>query len=109
MPRFPKESRIRKSREFGTLLKGGKACFSSYWGLRWQISERRRLGIVISRGIKTAPGRNRIKRLVRELFRLEPRRFPKGDVIVIARQGLESFQNKRIRQTLISLLEGVAE
>jgi ribonuclease P protein component len=45
-----------------------------------------RLGISISRRVGTAPVRNRIKRLLREAFRLHPYDLPRGyDLVIVVR------------------------
>ena len=45
-----------------------------------------RMGISISRRVGTAPRRNRIKRLLREAFRLSPIVLPRGyDLVIVVR------------------------
>lgn len=47
-----------------------------------------RLGITVTKKIGTAVRRNRVKRLVRETFRLDPTLLPSGiDLVVIAKEG----------------------
>ena len=47
-----------------------------------------RLGITVTRKVGGAVQRNRIKRIVREAFRLSPDRLPHGvDLVVIAKPG----------------------
>lgn len=47
-----------------------------------------RLGVTVTRKIAGAVGRNRVKRVVREVFRCNRSQFPSGsDVVVIAKHG----------------------
>jgi ribonuclease P protein component len=47
-----------------------------------------RLGVTVTRKIAGAVGRNRVKRVVREVFRCNRSQFPSGsDVVVIAKSG----------------------
>lgn len=58
----------------------------------------RRLGITATRKVANAVGRNRIKRLVREVFRRHPDWFPAGfDVVFIAKRGAETLGYADVR------------
>ncbi len=63
--------------------------------------ENPRLGITIAKKkVKKAVQRNRIKRCVRESFRLVAHNLPNVDIIVVAKQGVDSLDNKAIHQLL---------
>jgi len=60
-----------------------------------------RLGLAIARKhIKTAVGRNRIKRLVRESFRSHQSLLAGLDIIVTLRRDANRLDNETIRQNL---------
>jgi ribonuclease P protein component len=66
-----------------------------------------RLGISISRRVGTAPVRNRIKRLLREAFRLHRYDLPRGyDLVIVVRphvpMGLADYQKLIWEMTLKS-------
>jgi ribonuclease P protein component len=95
--RFRKEERLRKRREFLQVYdKGEKLAgrvFFSYF-LRNGLSFNR-LGLTVSRKIGNTVVRNRIKRRVREIFRLHRHQLvPPCDIVINARRstGLASYQ-----------------
>lgn len=58
-----------------------------------------RLGFVISkRTINLAVNRNRVKRVVRDFFRLRQHEFPPLDVVIIARRPLADMDNNMVRK-----------
>ncbi|AIN47040.1 Ribonuclease P protein component [Candidatus Palibaumannia cicadellinicola] len=63
-----------------------------------------RIGLTISKkNIKLAHERNRIKRLMRESFRLHQHTLPIMDFVVIAKKGLADLDNYSLRETLEKL------
>ena len=56
-----------------------------------------RLGVVIAKkNVKSAVQRNRLKRIIRESFRLRQEEFGTIDLAVIARQGLDKMNNQEV-------------
>jgi ribonuclease P protein component len=65
-----------------------------------------RLGITVSKRVdKRAVGRNRIRRQVRECFRLQRPALPAGDYVVLALAGAAKLDNASLRSELLSLFD----
>ena len=63
--------------------------------------EHPRLGLVIAKkNIRKAIGRNRVKRHIREIFRLNQDKFGSLDIIVLVRKGLADLTSYDINQLL---------
>jgi ribonuclease P protein component len=87
---FPKDSRLRKRWEFNNVQTRGHRVHTSHFVMLVLPgqSQRKRLGITVSKKVSpNAVVRNRIKRVVREVFRLHGDVFPDADVVLIAKQG----------------------
>ena len=62
-----------------------------------------RIGLVFSRkNLKLAVQRNRVKRRIRETFRLQPD-FPHLDIVVLGRKGLADIDNVNLNSLLADL------
>jgi ribonuclease P protein component len=59
-----------------------------------------RLGLVIAKkNVRLSVHRNRVKRIIRESFRLQQHQLPGIDVIVLARKSLGELDNKQLHET----------
>lgn len=88
--RFTKKERITQPQDFRTVMKFGRRVSSRSFILFIQKNENafHRLGIVIKKEVGPATFRNRLKRYVREFFRLHHHRI-KGsyDIILMIKKG----------------------
>lgn len=63
--------------------------------------EHPRLGLVIAKkNVRKATGRNRVKRHIRETFRLKQDELGHLDIVVLARRGLDELENYDINKLL---------
>jgi ribonuclease P protein component len=94
--RFTKERRVRRRAEYVRVQSTGQRVTTTHFVFLLAPGPRpegpSRLGVTASKQVGNAVIRNRIKRLIREAFRLDPGLLPAGvDVVVIARQGADAL------------------
>lgn len=107
--KFTKRERL-KNEDFKPVLKEGVYSRSKYLimyvkknGLAFN-----RLGIMISKVVKKAVIRNRLKRLVREAFRTSKGELPNGyDIIVLPNFNLPDLSVSMLKNGLIMLLRRI--
>ncbi len=77
---FSKESHLRKGWEFDRVYRSGRRLHGKGFSLIHCPSEdgSQRMGISIHRNIKGAVRRNRLKRIIRESFRLQREAYPEA-------------------------------
>lgn len=100
---FPRRSRLTDARDFKLTFAESRRIIEPELILLYRSNGLgiSRLGLAISKKhIKTAVGRNRAKRLIREFFR-HRRENPKGlDIVMISRVPLATASNDEIRNCL---------
>ena len=91
--RYRPADRLRKRFEFQRIQSGGRRVHTRRFLILLAPSgpssegAANRLGLTVTRKVDNAVGRNRIKRVVREVFRRERELFPAGcDYVVIAKR-----------------------
>lgn len=113
MPIFGRDERIRKGHEFKRIYQNGKKVvkkhFVVYAVIREDDTSTTRLGISVSKRVdKKACVRNRIKRLLRESFRLNKDKCKKGyDVIIVARHGILELGFHEMGKLLVNIINEI--
>ncbi|MFP3910480.1 MAG: ribonuclease P protein component [Desulfobacteraceae bacterium] len=100
---FPKEERLLDRSDFVNLNRSGTRYHTKHFIVILKKNESgiTRLGITAGKRVGNAVRRNRIKRLIREFFRLNKANFPKGfDIAVIAKKDASCFDLRRIEEEL---------
>lgn len=104
---FCRQDRIRKKKDFSTIYaKGTRFHTGNFTVVTYSNSLGiRRLGLTVSKKVGTAVQRNRVKRLLREFFRLNKEKLPGSkDIVIIARAGATSLDYKDLCRELDDLL-----
>ena len=105
---FPPSARIRRRAEFDRVFKEGErvsgqglACFI----LPRAEGEESRLGMAVSRKVGGAVARNRVRRRVREYFRLHRSAFARPvDLVVVAYKGAAEMSGQAVWREMSRML-----
>ncbi|MCA8938896.1 MAG: ribonuclease P protein component [Planctomycetes bacterium] len=85
---YPKAARLCRRGEISHVLDHGRASVGSFVVAKVAPNElgRPRLGVVVSKKYGNAPQRNRLKRRMREVFRLNQASLPAYDIVLLPRR-----------------------
>ncbi|MFT4045112.1 MAG: ribonuclease P protein component [Solimonas sp.] len=101
--RFPRRARLLKPAEFKSVFERGFRIHEK--GLTAVAAPNTvghaRLGLAVSKkAVALSVERNRIKRQIRESFRLNQQRLPASDLVVLVKPGSRMLQSPQLRQNL---------
>lgn len=103
MPHFTTAQRLHSKPEFDAVYQGGAKLSDSCFLVLYRPNSLNtaRLGLSIAaRAAGNAVNRNRIKRVIRDSFRLHCATFPAVDIVVNARAGVRHADNAQLRERL---------
>ncbi len=104
---FPRTARVRARAQFDVVFKQGRRTASPLFALHFHADEDpARLGLAVSRKVDPhAVGRNRIKRVLRDIFRQLRPQLHGGAYVVVARGAAAASENKALRDGFVTLLQ----
>ncbi|HEY6839347.1 MAG TPA: ribonuclease P protein component [Geobacteraceae bacterium] len=90
---YPKSERLRCRSDYLELAARGNKVHTASFIIVWAITERQqtRFGATVSRKVGNAVVRNRLKRCLREYYRLHKQMFTAADFNIIAKQRAASL------------------
>ncbi|MBW2561133.1 MAG: ribonuclease P protein component [Deltaproteobacteria bacterium] len=104
---FGKKERVRKRGQYLNIYRRGGRVHSTNFIviLSPNPSGEKRLGVAVSKKVGNAAQRNRIKRLIREFFRLNKDGLPDSkDMVIIAKQDVSSLKYQDVCLELADLV-----
>jgi len=108
---LPREHRLTDKRDFQRIFHHGQSFANRYlvmYYLKNRSNETFRVGFSVSKKVGKAVVRNRVKRLLREAFRLEKDRIEEPiDFVVIARPSAAELDFEKIQQNVQHLLRNM--
>lgn len=101
-----KYERLRKSWQFGRIYKAGDKYYSNLFILYVlpNNTQETRLGLTVTKKVGISVQRNRIKRVVREVFRSLKGIAPGNDLVVIAKKTAVNLKYSQAQDSLTYLL-----
>lgn len=97
---------MRRKSDFDATYKRGKRLSDSFFTLTFTMNTTGapRLGLAIAaRTVGNAVARNRVRRVIRESFRLAQHSLPNADIVVGARNAARAATNDALRNSLAGL------
>ena len=98
---------IKNNRDFLTVYRSGKSCANRYLIMYLAPAQEGcegRIGISVSKKVGNSVVRHRVKRLIKESYRLNETRFRTGcDIVVVARKEAKGKNYSEIESALLHL------
>jgi ribonuclease P protein component len=109
---LPARLRLRRKVDFGAAYARGRRMGDGFFAVTVTTNQSGvpRLGMAVAvRAAGSAVARNRIRRIIRESFRLHQHQMPAVDLVVSARAAAAAASGKALHASLASLWQKVGE
>ena len=109
---LPAQRRIRRKADFETIYSRGRRFGNGFFGVTafWNDKGWPRLGLAVAvRAAGSGVERNRIRRIIRESFRVHQHELPGIDLIVSARDRARGAAGQELHASLTALWKKVSE
>lgn len=109
--RFPRSERLLRRADFVRVQQQGRRVHTAHFVMLLLRSrmEGLRLGVTVGKRVGCAVQRNRVKRLVREVFRRNKLLFPRDcDVVLVARPGADALDYASVLGELVRAQAAIA-
>ena len=108
--RLPRTARLLSGTQFKAVFADRRSCGNEFFRVHYAPSDQARLGMAVSRRVsKRAVDRNRIRRQIRESFRLWRNRLEAMDYVVVARSAARQADRRALRDKLEQLWQRFSE
>ena len=85
---LPKDEILQGKKNFDKIFKTGQTVSGNYVSIFYLSADSRKIGFAVSKKVKKAVIRNRYKRLLREIYRLNKDKFPEKSHIILLAKGM---------------------
>jgi ribonuclease P protein component len=107
--RFPRADRILRRADFLRTQREGRRVHTPHFLIMVRCEGRQRLGVTVTRKTAGSVGRNRIRRLAREVFRRNRALFPPGcELVLLARAGADQLDYATLQAELTAARTALA-
>ena len=108
---FPKSRHVRQRREFDRIYRQGRVLQDEFFRIHYctlqNSSEPGHLGLTVGKSLGKAVQRNRIKRILREVFRQHPEFSVGLELIVQPKPALALLANAKISEFFLQMLQNL--
>ncbi len=107
--RFPKSERLLRRGQYLRVQGQGRRVHTTHFVVLLLPGHPRRLGVTVAKKVGVAVVRNRVKRVLREVFRREKALFPADcEVVLVARHGAERLDYDAVKAELVRAQAAIA-